>query len=222
VLTANQLLVFLPAAILVSLSPGPNNLLALRNGLRARARAAASAVLGRLFAFTLMLALVVAGLSAVLTTSHLTFMILKWVGAAYLAGVGVHIIWANRPAAVPAAVADAGVRSAASASVRSLATQEFVTAAANPKALLVFTAFLPQFVNPGAGHSSTQLMLLGMTFLGVEAAAAIAWITGGWWLGNRRLTHDTLRRITRSFGPVFLGLGASLALSNTPEPSPAR
>lgn len=213
VLTVNQLLVFLPAAALVSLSPGPNNLLAFRNGMRTGSRSAIAAVLGRLVAFTGMLTLVVTGLSAVLTTSQLAFVILKWVGAAYLVGIGLHIIWAHRrtQSASPAAEGSFPGRPA---SGWTLARQEFITAAANPKALLVFTAFLPQFVHPAAGHSTAQLAALGVVYLAVELAAATMWIVGGLWLGQRRLPQDAIRRLNRGFGVVFVGLGSSLALSS--------
>jgi threonine/homoserine/homoserine lactone efflux protein len=221
VLTVNQLLMFLPAALLVSLSPGPNNLLAFRNGIHTGTRSAVAALLGRLVAFAGMLTLVVAGLSAVLTASQTVFEILKWVGATYLVAVGIHIVWKNRRAVRPPREAAGEIDDIPVAGAVGLAAQEFMTAAANPKALLVFTAFLPQFVSPGAGHTASQLAVLGVVYLGVEAAAATVWIIGGHWLARRQLPGNTMRRINRSFGLIFIGLGGGLALS-TPDPTTSR
>lgn len=69
-LSTGQLLAFIPAALVVAASPGANNLLALRNGLRSGVRAAATALVGRFVAFAIMLTLVVAGLGTVLAQSQ--------------------------------------------------------------------------------------------------------------------------------------------------------
>jgi len=201
----HHLLVFLPVALLISLSPGPNNLLAFRNGMRTRTGLAVAAVGGRILAFAGMLGLVVAGLSAVLTTSHVVFEVVKWTGAVYLVGIGLHAVWANRRAGHVDTPQDAPVTGA-----WRLARQEFITAAANPKAMLVFTALLPQFVPQGAGGG--ELATLGVVYLVAETGGAAAWVVGGRWLARRRLSRTVLRRINRAFGAVFVALGAGLAV----------
>ena len=87
-----QLAVFVPAAVLVALSPGANNLLAMQHGLRFGAGEAVLALAGRLAAFLVMLALAAAGLAAVLVRSQTVFEVIRWAGVAYLAHLGVRSI----------------------------------------------------------------------------------------------------------------------------------
>lgn len=83
---------FFPAAVLLAATPGANQLLALRNGLRHGPRAAVGASLGRFGAFALMVAAVAAGLGALLTASEVAFSVVKWGGVAYLAWLGVRTV----------------------------------------------------------------------------------------------------------------------------------
>lgn len=95
-LTWAQLAVFIPAALAVAASPGANNLLAFRNGLRSGFPSAVLALAGRFTAFAIMLALVVAGLGAILHTSQVAFEVLRVVGAVFMVGLGAWIIWSAR------------------------------------------------------------------------------------------------------------------------------
>ena len=148
-----QLAVFLPAAALVALSPGANNFLAMQHGMRFGVTEAVIALTGRITAFAVMLGLAAAGLAAVLTRSQIMFEVLKWAGVADLAYLGIRSLVAPP---VTADTADSPV--AAGRMVR--ARRESITVAANPKALLLFTAFLPQFVDP-AEPAAGQLLVLG-------------------------------------------------------------
>ncbi len=93
-----QLAVFVPAAALVAISPGANNLLAMRNGMRVGFRGAVVALGGRVVGFTVMLTLAAAGAASVLVTSQTAFTGLKWAGVAYLAFLGLRGLRAS-PAA---------------------------------------------------------------------------------------------------------------------------
>ena len=114
---------------------------------------------GRLLAFAVMIALALAGLAVVLQTSELIFYGIKIVGAAYLFYLA-YQLWR----AAPQAEAES---KSAPIGICALARQEFLVAAGNPKAILIFTAFLPQFVNPTADIGS-QFTLLGLLFLVLE------------------------------------------------------
>ena len=92
-----QIAVFVPAAALVALSPGANNLLAMQHGMRHGITEAAIALTGRLMAFIVMLALAVGGLAAVLTRSQTVFELVKWAGVVYLAYLGIRSFMARRP-----------------------------------------------------------------------------------------------------------------------------
>ncbi|MCP1495683.1 threonine/homoserine/homoserine lactone efflux protein [Pseudomonas migulae] len=150
---------FLPACFALNMAPGPNNLLSVSNSTRYGYRTACVAGIGRLLAFAGMIALASAGLAVVLQTSELLFYGIKIVGAAYL----FYLAWQLWRA-------DPGTESAvtgASAGMLTLARQEFLVAAGNPKAILIFTAFLPQFVDPSQAVTP-QFAVLGALFLMLE------------------------------------------------------
>src|SRR3990167_10495288 len=131
---------FLPACFALNMAPGPNNLLSVSNSTRYGYRTACVAGLGRLLAFAGMIALASAGLAVVLQTSELLFYGIKILGAAYLFYLA-YQLWRADPQQVETATSKVGLWA--------LARQEFLVAAGNPKAILIFTAFLPQFVVPG-------------------------------------------------------------------------
>ncbi|MBV4477032.1 LysE family translocator [Pseudomonas sp. B2M1-30] len=157
---------FLPACFALNMAPGPNNLLSVSNATRYGYRRACVAGVGRLLAFAGMIALAAAGLSVVLQTSELLFYGIKILGAAYLLYLAWQL-WHAKPGAEDAAAAPAN-------GLLALARQEFLVAAGNPKAILIFTAFLPQFVDP-ARAITPQFMLLGVLFLLLEWIAISAY-----------------------------------------------
>ena len=120
------------------------------------------------------------GVGALIAASATAFMVLKWVGAAYL----FYIAWQLWRAPVSETV----VASDHPGGTWRLARQEFWVAAGNPKAILIFTAFLPQFVDPGAdvGH---QFAVLGALFLLLE------WIAIGIYacIGQSLIDHRRVR-----------------------------
>jgi threonine/homoserine/homoserine lactone efflux protein len=193
---------FLPAAFFMSLAPGPNNLLGLSNGLRFGVMQAMLAVGGRLAAFFLMIALTAVGLGAVLATSELVFQLIKWGGVAYLLWLGIQI-WRAPPM-------DLSAPTAGAADLASLARQEFMIAAGNPKAILIFTAVFPQFIDP-AGAYQTQFALLGVTFLATEIVAALVYILAGRGVGLLDLTEKGRRWLNRITGGGFIAAAALLA-----------
>jgi threonine/homoserine/homoserine lactone efflux protein len=162
----SALLLFIPACFALNMAPGPNNLLSVSNATRYGFKRSSIAGAGRLLAFAIMIALASAGLAAVLQTSAMLFQGLKIIGAAYLIYLAIQL-WRAQP----------GARTEASTehvSMLRLARQEFLVAASNPKAILIFSAFLPQFVDvarPIAG----QFMVLGALFLGLEMIAICAY-----------------------------------------------
>ncbi|SCZ26887.1 MULTISPECIES: LysE family translocator [Pseudomonas] len=150
---------FLPACFALNMAPGPNNLLSVSNATRYGYRRACVAGIGRLLAFAGMIALAAAGLAVVLQTSELLFYGIKIIGAGYLLYLAWQL-WRANPAAEDAIAAPAN-------GLLALARQEFLVAAGNPKAILIFTAFLPQFVDPTRAITP-QFMQLGVLFLLLE------------------------------------------------------
>lgn len=165
------LALFIPACFALNMAPGPNNLLSLNNASRYGLRTACAAGVGRLFAFAGMIVLAALGLAVLLHTSEYLFLAIKVVGAFYL----FYIAWQLWRAPVgqvdPVAVRKGGVLR--------LARREFFVAAGNPKAILIFTAFLPQFVVIDSPVPvSEQLLWLGVMFLMLEwlAIGIYAWL----------------------------------------------
>lgn len=157
---------FLPACFALNMAPGPNNLLSVSNATRYGFQRACSAGIGRILAFAGMITLAGAGLSVVLQTSEWLFQAIKIVGAAYLLYMAWQLWRANTETEEEIAGASVGFWA--------LARQEFLVAAGNPKAILLFTAFLPQFVDPGRPVPA-QFALLGVLFLSLEWIAISAY-----------------------------------------------
>jgi threonine/homoserine/homoserine lactone efflux protein len=199
-------LVYLVAAIGLSLTPGPNGLLALTHGARFGLPPAAWTVLGGALGFLLLIAASLAGLGALLAASEAAFTVLKWAGGAYLVYLGVRL-W-RAPAPVLAALPGATREKARPAR---LFADGLLVALSNPKALLFFAAFLPQFMVPGAAFA-TQLLVLGGTFVVVEVIyeLLLAGLAGriAPWLGR----HGRL--FNRTAGGTFVGIGAALATAS--------
>ncbi|NWB70463.1 LysE family translocator [Pseudomonas sp. I8001] len=160
------LTLFLPACFALNMAPGPNNLLSVSNSTRYGYRNSCLAGVGRLLAFAGMIALASAGLAVVLQTSELLFYGIKILGAAYLFYLA-YQLWRSNPHAEAESTAP-------KAGLWALARQEFLVAAGNPKAILIFTAFLPQFVDP-ARPITPQFALLGAMFLALEWFAISAY-----------------------------------------------
>lgn len=196
-------LFFLITSIGLSLTPGPNGLLSLTHGARFGFRSTVFTVLGGALGFFLLIAASLAGLSALLAASERAFSIAKWIGAAYLIYLGIRV-WRSPPPAVPTAVLNSDQPKARAFR---LFQEGFLVAISNPKGLIFFAAFLPQFMVPGM-PLLTQLAILGGTFVAVEVAyelllARLAQRIAPW-LGR----HGKL--FNRAAGTAFIGMGAVL------------
>ena len=199
---------FIPATVLVSMIPGANQLLGLRNAVRHGMARAMIAVAGRLVAFVVFIGLVVVGLGAVLTASVLAFTVIKWAGVGYLVWIGLVTLRraaresmdAEEPPLVP---------------TRRLVGQEFLVAITNPKAMLLFAALLPQFTAPGQQSLALQLAILGAAYLVIEVVVAFGYATIGSRLrGSGSVPGKLRRRIDQLTGACFLGLAGYLAVSS--------
>ena len=202
-MTSAQLLAFLPAAVLVAFSPGANNLLALTNGVRSGLGRTVASLLGRLLAFALLIVAVALGLGAVLEASELAFTVVKWVGVAYLAWLGVRLLRSRT-----LELCDDGRGTIAGAG--ELARREFAVALTNPKAMLLFTAFLPQFVRTDAPYAA-QLFALGALYVAVELCAATVYAFAGTLVRRIEMTPARAVGVNRVTGTMMLGASALMA-----------
>ncbi|MFD4197356.1 LysE family translocator [Amycolatopsis thermoflava] len=196
------LLVFLGAAMLIALTPGANNLLGLHHGIQHGLPRALAGLLGRLAAFTLMIGAVAAGLGQLLAASGPALTAIKWAGVAYLVWLGVKLL-RSKPQP-PAEQAPGPVL-----------RKEFLVAITNPKAVLIFTAFVPQFVDPAHGSPTAQIAILGAVYLLAEFLAGTAYAAAGAALKSVRLSLRARRNVDRGTGVVLIGMAGTLAAAGS-------
>jgi homoserine/homoserine lactone efflux protein len=198
----NTWLIYLLAAIGLSLSPGPNGLLALTHGALHGRRKALYTIFGGAFGFIAVIALSMFGIGALLQTSLAWLTVLKWVGGAYLVWLGIQI-WRSPAIGIE-------VRGAVKPRAGwSLFRQGALSALTNPKALLFFAAFLPQFIDP-VRSLVVQFFIMAGTFAVIEIATEVFIAS----MAHR--LNPWLRRVGRRFnqacGGVFIAIGIALPL----------
>jgi len=195
-------LIYFVAALGLSLSPGPNGLLALTHGALHGRRKTLYTIFGGALGFIAVVALSMFGIGALLKASLVWLVVMKWLGGAYLVWLGIQV-WRSPPIGIE-------VRAAVEhRSGWSMFRQGALSATTNPKALLFFTAFLPQFIDP-ARSLVGQFAIMAGTFALIEIAtelfiASMAHRISPW-----------LRRVGRRFnqacGGVFMAIGLALPL----------
>ena len=195
-------LIYTLAALGLSLSPGPNGLLALTHGALHGRRKALYTIFGGAAGFVTIVALSMFGIGALLQASLFWLVVLKWVGGAYLVWLGIEV-WRSAPI---------GVDVQAVAQPRagwSMFRQGALSALTNPKGILFFAAFLPQFIDP-ARSLVTQFVVMAGTFAVIEIMTELL-IAG---MAHR--VSPWLQRVGRRFnqvcGGVFIAIGVALPL----------
>ncbi|HAK92932.1 LysE family translocator [Massilia timonae] len=206
-LSPEQLFGFLAAAVLITLSPGPDNLMVLSTGIaKGRLRGIAFG-LGCAFGCISHTVLAVIGISALIAASPAAFTALKVAGGLYLIWMGWGAVKSRGGARVTTACAS-------DEPAGRLFVKGLVAAAINPKVVLFFLSFLPQFVIAARGDANLQIGLLGIVFT-LQAAlifGALGYFSGtiGQWLNRTPTAGMWLDRIA---GAVFIGLGLRLIVA---------
>ncbi|OXM46708.1 lysine transporter LysE [Amycolatopsis thailandensis] len=206
-------MVFFGAAVLVAFTPGANNLLGLHHGMTQGVWKGLAGLLGRLAAFTVLIAAVAAGLGQLLAASELALTVIKWAGVTYLVWIGGRLLWSTFRAERTALVQMS--RNAESLPAPRIARKEFVVAITNPKAILIFTAFVPQFIDAAHGSFPTQIAILGAIYLLAEFVAGATYVGVGALVRSLRLSRRATRNVDRGTGVVLLGMAGTLAASNS-------
>jgi threonine/homoserine/homoserine lactone efflux protein len=199
---------FFTAAILLNLSPGPDMAFILAQTAKRGKQSGFAAMFGiwtGAFVHVLFAAL---GLSAILATSAVAFSAVKWIGAAYLIWLGIQALRSKG--------AQMSVNEQASPKgLMKIYKQGVLVAVLNPKVAIFFLAFLPQFVENGAGPVSAQLFVHG--FLIIVVAAFIEpplIIIGSKLTGYLSSNRHVSRWMDRGLGALFIWLGIKLATSD--------
>ncbi len=196
-------LLYAGATSLLSLTPGPNGLLALTHGGLFGARRTMATALGGVSGFVVLIALSMSGLGALLMASEELFSVIRWLGAFYLMWLG-YRTW-RTPVSLRSASSDRD----RTRSFNSLFTEGLVVALSNPKAILFFAAFLPQFLDP-QGSLLQQFAIMALTLAVIEFIFEVALAASSErllpWLSRDR--HS--RWFQRATGGVFVGAGVAL------------
>jgi threonine/homoserine/homoserine lactone efflux protein len=196
-------LAFVAATAILILIPGPSVALIVANSVAHGPRYGLVTVAGTATAVVLQLILTVAGMTTFLTVLANWFEWLRWIGVAYLLYLGFR---AWRAPAVDLTTAKPEARSA-----RGIFLRGSLVALTNPKTLLFYGAFFPQFVSV-KGDLMTQLTLLAVTFLVIEVTLDSCWaLLAGRFRAVLAINGKLRNRLT---GGLLMGAGAGLALAH--------
>jgi RhtB (resistance to homoserine/threonine) family protein len=205
-ISGHDLLIFLGASILLDISPGPDTLYVLTRTVAQGRRAGLLSSIGVCSGALVHVSAAALGLSVVLATSAVAFMAVKYAGAAYLIYLGIRTLRAREPLTVEKA---RPVR----ASGWKVFRDGVVIDVLNPKPALFFMAFLPQFVNPAAGHATLQFFALGLIVIGIALIWEFLLVVFAHGVTRRLSGNRAVSRwLNRAVGTVFIGLGIRLAL----------
>ena len=204
------LVAFFGVSVLLALTPGPDNIFVLLQSAQRGWRAGMCVVLGLCLGLVGHTAAVALGLAAVFAASSMAFTVLKVVGAAYLAWLAWGALRA--PASVHEAPPGGAAAAGGNGGALRMVGRGVVMNLTNPKVLVFFLAFLPQFADPARGGVAAQIMVLGCVFMlaTLLVFGAIACFSGafGTLLQRSARAQWVLNRLA---GLVFLGLAVRLA-----------
>jgi threonine/homoserine/homoserine lactone efflux protein len=207
--------VFCVAVLLLNLTPGPDTAFIVGQSVAHGRRVGLMSVLGISSGFIVHTSALALGLSAILAASASAFTVIKVVGAIYLVFLGGRMIVASvgRPSAAEP-VADGVPARRGTASPRRAFVQGFLTNVLNPKVVLFFLSFLPQFVAATSPSKALAFVVLGVVLAAISTVynGVVAIIAGG--LTRRMRTVPRVKRwLDRSIGAAFIALGARIAFA---------
>ena len=211
---STRFLLFLTAAVLLAIAPGPGMLYVLARSLAGGKREGVLSAFGTFLGGMVHVFAAALGVSLILAKSAVAFATVKYVGAAYLCFLGVRMILDARKE--DANAGDVIPRNIVSAikPARNPLWQGVATEILNPKTALFFLSFIPQFVNRAGGHVFLQFVALGTMSVVMNTTADLIVIAMAGPLGERIRSSATFRRRQRTVtGAIMLGLGTYLATS---------
>jgi threonine/homoserine/homoserine lactone efflux protein len=206
--TSSQWLAFLVASILFIQVPGPSLLFTIGRALTVGRREALLSVVGNALGLVVQVSFVALGIGAVVAASAAAFTVLKLVGAAYVVWLGVSAI-RNRADARLALQNPERPPAPGAHAVRT----GFVVGVTNPKTIVFFAAFLPQFTSD-SGPAALQSVLLGIVFGILAVCSDSLWALGAGkardWFARK---PHRLEKLSASGGGMMITLGVTLAAS---------
>lgn len=206
---------FIAAGVLLNLTPGPDVLYIVTHALKRGWRTGAVAALGITAGCFVHIAAAALGVSALMAASSSAFSALKWLGAAYLVYVGWSMLGVGQSPVVPPE--KTATTAPAPPHLRAVFVKGFWTNALNPKVALFFLAFLPQFIAPGAEHTTATFLLLGLIFNFNSLWVNLAYAALGAGVSQRFVALQSgMVWLERFAGTLFIGFGLKLALTDNP------
>ncbi|QCI66170.1 LysE family translocator [Phreatobacter stygius] len=198
-------LAYLLACLVIVLVPGPTVTLIIANGLKHGTRAGLANVAGTQLGLAIMIAVAGIGLNSVIAAMGHWFEWVRLAGAAYLIWLGWKMIRSART--------DGATGAAPAAPRGGFFLQGLLVALSNPKTLVFFGAFFPQFIDPARPHG-LQIAIMGLTAMACAAVSdsAYAIICGR---TSRSLSQASIRLMSRISGGFLIGGGVWLAVSRT-------
>jgi threonine/homoserine/homoserine lactone efflux protein len=212
-----RLFLFLTAALLLAIAPGPGMLYVLARCLAGGKREGVFSALGTFLGGMVHVFAAALGVSVILARSAVAFSTVKYAGAAYLCFLGVRMIIDAQKEDAPKQEGLAQDDSPPAATpVRNPLWQGVATEVLNPKTALFFLSFIPQFVNRGAGHVFLQFVLLGTISVVLNTSADLIVILLAGPMGKLVRSSPVFRRRQRTAtGAIMIGLGTYLAFSES-------
>ena len=205
-MTLTTYIFYVAAVALLVLTPGPTMLMCMTNALNHGPRKAMTSVAGSVSAVLCVMLLSAMGLGALLAASEIAFTVTKVIGAAYLIYLGIKTFRSE------AIVFDATAAPVPAARERSFFLRGFLVGACNPKAVLFFAAFFPQFLNP-ATPFAPQFAILALTFIAFEFTVLTACALGVSRIAPLLRLSRSVRWFNRVSGGLFALMGGLLLLT---------
>jgi len=203
VLFTRQFLVFLGAAVVLAITPGPGIFYVLARSLRGGRKEGVLSAAGTFLGGLVHVAAAAFGLSAILAASALAFEIVRYAGAAYLIYLGFRMIRSRNEGM--------GDEVEASGS-RNTFVQGVMTEVLNPKTALFFLSFIPQFVSVQQGHVAAQFLMLGAISVTLNTCADLVVACFAGPLGSKMRRNAKFRSGQRTAsGAAMIGLGVYVA-----------
>jgi threonine/homoserine/homoserine lactone efflux protein len=208
VVSLGQVAAFGVASLILIVIPGPSVLFVVGRALAHGKRTALASVVGNAFGVEVVAICVAVGIGAVVERSAPLFTAIKLGGAAYLVWLGIRAV--RKRGRLTAAFATA----AEPRGQHRALLEGFVVGVANPKALILFAAILPQFVERPAGHVPEQMLILSVVSFAIALISDSAWsmlasAARTWFARSPR----RLELVGGAGGPAMIGLGLSIAVT---------
>jgi homoserine/homoserine lactone efflux protein len=200
----DQLLVFVTITLFVSASPGPVMLSTMANGALYGVRHATWGMAGATAGNLLLIALSLVGMALILKSSPALFRVLQWAGAAYLIWLGIKM-YRQPPAG------DAASDSAVRATPLALFLKSVGVAVSNPKGLIYFGAFFPQFISLEYSLTNQLLLMVG-TFIVIDVIWMLIYAQGGSFVAGWLHSPGKRRGFNRVAGSALMGAGVLMAV----------